>query len=111
MRSIELFGITQKSSERFDYFVCGVAGALFAYIGEHYEPHKLEFGFSLLEPISLVMLACSFFVGLKQIETVIVQRRINYKILDVSERAGNMTRALSGGNGPYYNTMKRAVSY
>jgi hypothetical protein len=104
MRSIELFGITQQSSEKFDYFVCGVAGALFAYIGEHYTPQRFEIGISLLDPSALLFLAGAFFVGLKQIETVIVMRRINFKIVDSSERAGNMTKALSGGTGgPYYN--------
>lgn len=103
LRSIKMFGKYQQSSGKFDYFVCGVAGALFAYIGQHYSPQKLEFGVSALEPASLLFLATAFFVGLKQIEMDIVIKRINFLMLDAAERAGKLTKALTRGNGPYYN--------
>jgi hypothetical protein len=102
-RSTDYFGQMQESSEKFDYFVCGVAGALFAYIGQSYHPQKLVFGISVLEPISLLMLAASFFVGLKHLEMVLVVRRINFLRLDAAEKIGGLTEALNSGPGPYYN--------
>lgn len=103
-RSVEMFGKSHEAGEKFDYFICGVSGALFAYIGQTYIPHKIDLSPSLLEPVSLIFLAVSFFSGLKRIETVNVCSRINHKILECSERAGNLTAQLaSGAPGPFYN--------
>ena len=102
-RAIEVFGHYQASQEKFDYFICGVAGALFAYVGEHYVPQKITFGVSALEPLALLFLVLSFFAGLKGIERAIALKRNNHANLDLREKAGNFISALQGGSGPYYN--------
>jgi hypothetical protein len=102
-RSAQIFGNAQESSEKFDYFVCGVAGALFAYIGENYHPLKFGCGISLLEPVALLLLAASFFVGLKHIETGIAIKRINYQLLVAAERSGQLADALSKEGNMFYN--------
>jgi hypothetical protein len=63
----------------------------------------LGFGVSTLEPISLLLLAASFFVGIKHLEEVLVLRRINYEWLKLVETVGNLTEALNSGPGPYCN--------
>ncbi len=40
-RSIEVYGHYREAEQKLDYFVCGISGALFAYLGQHYIPHKL----------------------------------------------------------------------
>ena len=103
-RSLEMFGKSHEGSVKFDYFICTVSGGLFAYIGQTYTPHRLDFSFSLLEPLSLAFLALSFFSGLKRIEIVNVSNSVNHRILDAGEKAGNvMEQIASGAPGPFYN--------
>ena len=102
-RSTELFYRLHESAEKFDYFVCGVSGALFAYIGQNYHPQKLEIGISLYEPISLLFLAGAFFVGLMHVERVVLNRYINFQMLHAGEAAGNIMTALKSGQMSYDN--------
>ncbi len=93
-RSADMYGKAHEGSEKFDYFVCGISGALFAYIGQQYTPHKIEFSLSLLEPLSLVFLLLSFYAGLKRIETVNKCTMVNHKILEAAESARNLADQL-----------------
>ena len=94
-RSVEVFKSYEEGEDKFDYFVCGVAGALFTYVGQTYTPQKLTHWFNAFEPIALLLLATSFFVGLRRIEAVLTMKRINHKFLHASEGAGYMTKALA----------------
>jgi hypothetical protein len=64
----ELYSKSRDSLEKFDYFICSVAGAIFAYVAQHYTPKVLAIDAATLEPVSLVLLAASFFCGIKRIE-------------------------------------------
>ena len=48
---LELFRKGHESADKFDYFICTVAGAIFAYDAEHYLPRRLDFSFHLFEPV------------------------------------------------------------
>jgi len=94
-RSVEVTVLAHQSIEKFDYFICGLAGALFAYIGEHYSPRKLDFGISALEPMALFFLASSFLFGLKRIEWNTCVKKVNAAMLDAAEKAGSTIEVLS----------------
>jgi|SRR5665213_146389 len=64
----QLYNKGKDAADKFDYFVCTVAGAIFAYIAQHYTPKILAIDAASLEPVSLLLLAGSFFCGLKRIE-------------------------------------------
>ena len=64
LKSFELFSKEHAASEKFDYFMCSVAGALFAYIGQNYTPHKLDGWPYYLTPAALLCLTLSFAFGL-----------------------------------------------
>jgi len=64
----ELYSKGKDAADKFDYFVCTVAGAIFAYIVQHYTPKVLAWDAATLEPVSLVLLAFSFYFGIKRIE-------------------------------------------
>jgi hypothetical protein len=66
--ALELYKKGKDAADKFDYFVCTVSGAIFAYIAQHYTPKVLAINAALLEPVSLLVLAGSFFCGLKRIE-------------------------------------------
>jgi hypothetical protein len=66
--ALELYKKGKDAADKFDYFVCTVSGAIFAYIAQHYTPKVLAIDAATLEPVSLLLLAGSFFCGLKRIE-------------------------------------------
>jgi hypothetical protein len=94
-RSVGVYELMHAAEVKFDYFVCGVSGALFAYIAQTYSPQKIELGVSLLMPLSLIFLAGSFYCGLKRIEKSNVLTKINYSMLNAAEKAGEATKGLS----------------
>jgi hypothetical protein len=72
--------IYQKGYEaelKLDYFLCGGAGALFAYIGEHYEPHILNHWFYFLTPITLLCLTLSLGLGLLRLHYCLAITKLN----------------------------------
>lgn len=83
-----------EAEQKYDYFIVGLAGAMFAYIVQTYVPAKIEFSPSVLEPVSLILLGFAFFVGLKRIEQVKVGVRLNHEYLNSKEQAKMLTNAL-----------------
>jgi hypothetical protein len=79
---------------KFDYFLCGVAGALFAYIAQTYTPQKLDNAFSILQFASLLTLALSFYFGVKRIQTANMVTRLNYNEWKAGDAAEKITKAL-----------------
>src|ERR1700722_18797475 len=63
-KSFELFSKEHAASEKFDYFICSIAGALFAYIGQTYAPHTFDCWYYYLMPGALLLLTVSFLFGL-----------------------------------------------
>ena len=109
-RSIEVYFKADESSEKFDYFVCSVAGALFAYIGRDYVPRKLGLGIPLIEPLSLVFLVASFYCGIKRIECKIHARRLNHKRLTLRKgRAPRLPRSLKRKVQAHFTMHKEGI--
>jgi hypothetical protein len=104
-RSVEMHFRMQESQEKFDYFLCSVTGALFAYMAQNYVPKKLELGISALEPLAMLVLVGSFFTGLLHIGYFNDFRRLNHVMLNAGEKAGKFATALAQGNigGIYIN--------
>ena len=57
-----------KAAEKFDYFMAGAAGALCAYVAQHYEPTRLGINPSTLELVSLLILVASAVAAFKRLE-------------------------------------------
>jgi len=89
-----LYKATQEAQQRFEYFITGITGALFAYIAQTYTPQKIDFSASTLEPIALVFLAFSFFLGLLRINHMYHSLGMNYEQLEASESAKAIEKAL-----------------
>ena len=89
-----MFGKAMESDEKFDYFVCGVASALFAYLGQHYAPRRLEFGIASLEPLSLFALMLSFFAGTLKIYSSTLFKKANANYLSLCADEDELRRVL-----------------
>jgi len=102
-KSTFVFAGAREAQQKFDYFIAGVAGALFAYIAQTYTPKKISFTPASLEPLALVFLALAFFYGMKRIENTVVVMRLNHEMLDAEEKAGSMTEAMASGISHGFN--------
>lgn len=65
----DLFTKQHASNERLDYFMCGVAGALFAYTGQTFAPEKLSFYACIVTIVSLLLLSLSFYCAYRRIQS------------------------------------------
>lgn len=78
----DLFAKGYDATVQLDYFICTVAGGLFAYIGQAYSPHKLDNFFAFIEPAALALLAMSFWKGLERAKKQIYIVQRNQKMLE-----------------------------
>jgi hypothetical protein len=83
-----------NSLETYNYFICGVASALFAYEGQHYTPHKLNSLSAYLTPACLVFLMLSFACGCRQIYLGIIGKKLNKEYVKEHEDCIHLTERI-----------------
>jgi len=97
-RSIIAYEHYRDASQRFEYFILSVSGALCAYIGQNLTPQKIGLTPYTLEVFSLFLLVGSVFVGFKRIEKLILFHRLNHTLLSLSEQRGQLLTNFKGGS-------------
>lgn len=65
----DLFTKQHASNEKLDYFMCSVAGALFAYMGQTFAPEKLKIYTCVITIVSLLLLSFAFYCAYRRIQT------------------------------------------
>jgi hypothetical protein len=100
-RSDAAYEYWRESSEKFDYFVTGLTGALAAYIGQTLLPVRLGINPQTLELISLGCLVASVLFGFIRIEKNVTILRVQSQRLYAEEARGSLTEAAQ--NGPALN--------
>ena len=96
-RSDKVFDNWRQATEKFDYFVLGVTGALCAYISQAYKPTKLGFNPDTLELLALILLVCSAIVGFRRIERSIEVTLLNHRLLRANEERGVLVSKAQSG--------------
>ena len=99
-RSDKAYSYWKESSERFDYFLTGVTGALTAYIGQGLMPAKIGVNSTTVALISVLCLVASIICGLRRIEKTILIYKLQAERLYNEEKRG-MLLSESGGVGLY----------
>ena len=100
-RSDALFKNWRESTEKFDYFMLGVLGALCAYSAQGYKPERLGMNPGTVELIALLVLALAAIYGFRRIEATNQATIINHRILHANERSGVLASVMH--NGPGFN--------
>ena len=77
-----------RASDKFDYFVLGIAGALTAYLGERLNLSPLGWNSSTIQLASVVSLGASMYAGFRRIEWGVVAVGANHRQLHHGEAAG-----------------------
>ena len=94
-RSDSVFTYYRAASEKFDYFVTGLTGALCAYISQTFTPERLSISPASLELAALLTLVVSVIAGFKRIEASLIATRYNAHTLRLQEQRGQMVAKLS----------------
>jgi hypothetical protein len=95
-RSDAAYSFWRESSERFDYFVTGLTGALVAYVGQTIQAHRIGTSPESVELLALVVLVASVMLGFKRIETNVEIFKLMHKRLYNEESRGNLLSTFQG---------------
>lgn len=98
-RSDGLYESWRLSTEKFDYFILAVLGALCAYISQNYSPEKIGVNPGTIEFLSLLILVLSVILGFRRIEQTNQSLRLNHQLLHSYERRGNLSEVIEKGTG------------
>jgi len=91
-RSDDLIVRANEASQKFDYFITGMTGALCAYISQTFKPSILSYTPETLELISLVVLIMSLAFGFLRIHKTVDCLGHNGKYLRALEGLGQMVK-------------------
>lgn len=114
-RSDKLHADWRASTEKFDYFVLGVVGAICAFIAQGYRPTRLGLNPSTLELVALLGLVLAVIAGFRRIEQTLLVTALNQRELHANEaRGGMITKMQVGGTlineatGQFFNQEQAA---
>jgi len=81
-RSILVYDQYRKAEEKFDYFVIGVAAALFAYVGQHLQAERLGANSYTIQVASMLFLIASVAAGFQRIQKGVTAIRTSHLMLE-----------------------------
>jgi hypothetical protein len=102
-RSLIAYEHWRESSQKFDYFMTGLSGALVAYIAETYSPQRIGWSPNSIELLSVFLLVASLVAGFKRIDYNVGAFKIMSQKLDAEEKLGSLTASMS--NAPVLNVL------
>jgi hypothetical protein len=106
-KSFELYSKERASGEKFDYYVCSAAGALFAYIGQTYTPHTFDSWYFFLTPTALLALTSCFGIGLWTISISKDVTTLNKEVVLLLEESTQILELLRTSNGEFFDSPKQ----
>jgi hypothetical protein len=106
-KSFDLHSKEHASGEKFDYYVCSAAGALFAYIGQTYTPHTFDSWYYFLTPIALFALTVCFGIGLWAISISKIVIMLNKEVLLLLEESTQILELLGNSNAEVFDSPKQ----
>lgn len=106
-KSFELHSKEHASGEKFDYYICSAAGALFAYIGQTYTPHVFDSWYFFLTPIALLALTVCFGIGLWTISISKLVTTLNKEVVLLLEESTQILELLGNGDGEFFDSPKQ----
>lgn len=98
-RSDGVYGTWRNSTEKFDYFVLGVLGALCAFISQTYKAERIGINPGTLELLALLVLVLGAVFGFRRIEAINQATLINHQILHSYEIRGGFVELIQKGPG------------
>ncbi len=94
-QSYDLFSKEHEADQKFQYYFCTIAGALFAYVVQNYKPHKFDSVYFLLIPLAMLLLTVCFLFGLWLIHKSKIITKLNKEGVSYFEENQNIMTKLS----------------
>jgi len=94
----KIFDSWREASQKFDYFVTGLIGALVAFIGQSFSPVPVGINPGTLELASLLILVISFWAGFKRIERNTENLRLTFERNRLEDQLIELRTAKETGN-------------
>jgi hypothetical protein len=91
----DLFGKYHASREKLDYFLCGIAGALVAYLGQNFSPEKMPSYAAGVTILSLAFLLLAFCCGYFCIRAQNSLTRLNFLEIETSHLIQKMFESMT----------------
>jgi hypothetical protein len=89
-----LYQASHEAQQKFEYFLTGAIGAMFAYTAQTYTPKKIDFSPATLEPIAIICFAVAFFLGLRRLDCLYHILGISYEKTHADADAAVIQKAL-----------------
>lgn len=94
-KTMEVFKGIRDAQQKLDYFLLGLATALFAYIGGKYEPQAISLSENTFELAAIVLIFVSILFGFIRINNHITIMQLNHQTLEMSDTRGTIVEAYS----------------
>ena len=108
-KSSMLFEAYRDVSQRFDYFIIALAGALFAYVGQSWQPTPLPLSSGTFELAAVLLFATSVAAGLIHRQYVVTLLKQNHLLLEAEEQHAQLMSG-SLGQGTVHVATGEALS-
>jgi len=89
-RSDTLFLEHNKSQEQFDYFIVAIISGVVSYLGQHFIVSRFTSPSYDISVAAIISLLLSLYCGFMRIETSLVCKRLNAKLLHFAETKGKL---------------------
>jgi hypothetical protein len=99
--NLKIFENWREASQKFDYFVTGLIGALVAFIGQSFKPVPLGFNPGTLEFLALLILISSFWVAFKRIESNTENLKLAFEQTQLEDLLIDLISAKESGKVAY----------
>jgi len=97
----KIFDSWREASQKFDYFVTGLIGALVAFIGQSFNPVPVGLNPGTLELVALLILIVSFWAGFKRIESNTENLRLTFERNRLEDQLIDLRTVTESGNVAY----------
>jgi len=98
---LKIFESWREASQKFDYFVAGLIGALVAFIGQSFKPVPIGLNPGTLELIALLILILSFWAAFKRIESNTENLRLAFEQTQLENQLIELRSAKESGQIAY----------
>lgn len=95
-RALKAYELWSDESQRFDYFILGLIGAVTAYVAQNLKPEKLGWSPFTLELVGLVLLIASAMCGFRRAESNIGVLKYTHQRLEWEAQLSSLVEVYNG---------------
>ncbi len=95
-KSLMTYENYRQASDKFDYFILGLSGALCAYVAQGLKPERLGANSYTYELAALGILVFGVILGFRRLEAIVICVKLNHELMLASEGRSTIVKAMEG---------------